>query len=85
MADPKSHFHIQCFEKNPCVNEEKSYSFPDCEESDESEVAVCLPATEGTLPLLEALAPTAYELQHNYGKVSNLNKLTNIYLFPRHS
>lgn len=64
MERPKSHFHVQCFVKNPCVKEEKSYSFAACEESDESEDAFCLPAT-GALPLLDALFPTAYALQHH--------------------
>lgn len=65
MEGPKSRFHVQCFVKNPCVKEEKSYSFPDCEEPDESEDALCWPATGilGILPLLGALFPTTYALQ----------------------
>lgn len=75
MECPKSHisiFHVQCFAKNPCVREEKSNSFPDCEESDESEDAFCLPATGilGILPLLGALFPIAYGLQHKNERVS---------------
>lgn len=94
MERPKSHFHVQCFVKNPCVKEEKSYSFAACEESDESDDAFCLPAT-GALPLLDALFPTAYALQHNNEKVSHINDIRhdfqtarniriNMFLFSRH-
>lgn len=66
-----SDFHVQCFAKNPWVREEKSNSFPDCEESDESEVEFGLPATGilGVLPLLGALFPIAYGLQHKKCKI----------------
>lgn len=70
---------IQCFEKNTCVKEEKSYSFPDCREPDETDDAVCLPVPEGgILSFLGALAPTTYVLEHNYKRLGILVKISTI-------
>lgn len=53
----------QCFEKNPCVKEEKSYSLPDCVEEDETEAVAVVVAPDAGASLLEAFCPMEYMLQ----------------------
>lgn len=61
-CDTAEEVTIYCFENNPWVKEEKSYSFPVSEVEDENGGVVWLLALKCVLPLLEALSPMVHVL-----------------------